>query len=163
MGADQYDAPSISPANPPTPPQFRPNYMATSANITPLVRKREALLKELTAVNEQLLRTALDSVHASAAAMPAGLGRAAKAAGGTGGKRRSWFERGEALALSKKLLTKPMAQADLVRALASAKGYNKGLSSADQKRFQSAAYQAIANGIAAKKLVANRDGKVSAR
>ncbi|HUN92915.1 MAG TPA: hypothetical protein VMU33_12720 [Burkholderiaceae bacterium] len=134
-----------------------------SANIAPLIRKREALLKELGVINEQLLRTALDTVHASVGALPAGLGKGVKGDGAPKGKRRSWFERGEALALSKKILTKPMTQADLVRALASAKGYTKGLAATDQKRFQSAAYQAIANGIGARKLVQLKDGKVSAR
>jgi hypothetical protein len=134
-----------------------------SGNIAPLVRRREALLKELNALNETLLRTALDTVSSTVGALPPGVVKAAKGGIAAKGRRRSWFERGEALTLSKKLLTKPMAQADLVRALASAKGYNKGLSSADQKRFQSAAYQAIANGIAAKKLIQSKDGKVSAR
>ena len=139
--------------------------MATNSSaLAPLLKRREALVKELGVINERLLKTALDAVAATPLAMPAAVGRAvAKGAGAAKSKRRSWFERGEALTLSKKLLTKPMAQADLVRALSAAKGYTKGLTAADQKRFQSAAYQAIANGIAGKKLVQAKDGKVSAR
>ena len=137
---------------------------AIPSRITPLLRRREALVRELSVVNEQLLRTALDAVATTPHELPAVLARnGAKPLAGLKSRRRSWFERGEALILSKKLLTKPMAQADLVRALSAAKGYTKSLSAADQKRFQSAAYQAIANGIAGKKLVQAKDGKVSAR
>ena len=90
--------------------------------------------------------------------------RAPAARGGTGkGGRRKWFERGEMLTLTKKLLVKPMAQADLVRALSNAKGYDKSLAAEDRTRFQSACYQAIAAAIEAKRILRDRQGKIALR
>jgi hypothetical protein len=122
--------------------------------IAGLFARQEGLLKQLIMLNGQLYRAVANGGASSSAEQRAS--RGAKA-------RRSWFVRGEAPKLMKRLAKKPMAQADLVRALSAAKGYDKGLSSGDKKRFQSAAYQAIANAVAGKKLVLGRDGSVRAR
>jgi len=125
-----------------------------------LFRKREKLLDALGELNAQIMRATLDL--ASAARMPAAraAGKGRKAAGA---KRRKWFERGEMLKLAQKALDKPMAQADLVRALAAAKGYDKSLPAADRPRFQSACYQGIAAALATKKLFKDRSGKILPR
>jgi hypothetical protein len=131
-----------------------------ASSLESLFSRQSELVRELhtvTAKLQKLSHLVVSKKGASAAAN----GSAAKRNGVS--KRRSWFERGEAVGLLKKLAKKPMHQADLVRALSSAKGYDKGLSAADAKRFQSAAYQAIANAVAGKKLIAIKDGTVRAR
>ncbi len=135
-----------------------------TSTIASLLRQREGLVKQLAAVNERLVRVTLDEVATSSDALSARLSRSALARGKAGGKtRRSWFERGEMVKLARKLLTAPMSQADLVRALSSAKGYDKGLSSSDKARFKSAAYQAIAAALNAKQLARNKAGLVFTR
>ena len=119
----------------------------TSNQILSLVRRREELLKDLSEVNAQIIRITLDQssdLHIPHGAVNGRGARRAEPAVRKGGTRRKWFERGEMIKIAKKLLTKPMTQADLVRGLASAKGYDKGLPSSEKARFKSAAYQAIA-------------------
>jgi hypothetical protein len=125
-----------------------------------LFHKRDELLGALAEVNARIVRATLDLGRA--AQMPAPRGSAKGRAAGAG-TRRKWFERGEMLTISRKVLTKPMAQADLVRALSTAKGYDKGLSAPDKARFQSACYQAIASALATKKLSKDRAGKILPR
>lgn len=138
-----------------------------SNSIAKLLQRREALVKELNELNTQIIRLTLDSgadaalgVLLQAGARGAGKGVVTAARGGA---RRKWFERGEMLRLSKKLLTQPMSQADLVRGLSSAKGYDKGLPASEKARFKSAAYQAIAAALNGKQLFRNKLGQVSAR
>jgi hypothetical protein len=136
----------------------------TSKPILSLLQKREELLKQLNEVNTQIIRLTLD--HGADAtlglvARAARDGGRAAGAGAKGGSRRKWFERGEMLKLAKKLLNQPMAQADLVRALSSAKGYDKGLPASEKARFKSAAYQAIAAALNGKQLFRNKLGQVA--
>ncbi len=135
--------------------------MATQT-IQSLLQKREDILKSLNDVNAQIIHATLDIGGGAtlASAIPAAGG---KRAGGKGGTRRKWFDRGEMIKLSRKLLTHPMTQADLVRGLASAKGYDKGLPAGEKSRFKSAAYQAIAAALNGKQLLRNKQGQVSAR
>jgi hypothetical protein len=136
-----------------------------SKPIQSLLQRRDDLLKQLSEINTQVVRHLLDS-GAAAAAMPGGIalrGGRMLVAGGKGRSRRKWFERGEMIRLSKKIVTQPMSQADLVRALSTAKGYDKGLATADKARFKSAAYQAIAAALEAKQLFRNKQGQVSTR
>jgi hypothetical protein len=121
-----------------------------SSDVAVLFEKQARLFQELQSVTQEL------------ANLVAGAGRA-KGSGprsATTSKRKSWFKRGEAVMLFKKHATKPLAQADLVRAVLAAKGYDKGLSAADRKRVTSATYQAIANAVVGKALVVGRDGMV---
>ena len=138
----------------------------TSNQILALLQTRESLLKQLNEVNTQIIRLTLDNGPDAAIGALQRTGRGARgavaSAASKGGARRKWFERGEMLKLAKKLLTQPMAQADLVRALCSAKGYDKGLPASEKARFKSAAYQAIAAAINGKQLVRNKLGQVSA-
>jgi len=136
----------------------------TSDLIISLLQKREDLLRDLSEVNAQIIRVTLD--HGSAPAISVPTARAGTRPNGSvskGGARRKWFERGEMIKLAKKLLAQPMSQADLVRGLASAKGYDKGLPASEKARFKSAAYQAIAAALNGKQLFRNRAGQVSTR
>jgi len=132
----------------------------TSNQILALLQTRESLLKQLNEVNTQIIRLTLDSGSDAAIGILQRSGRGASAAS-KGGARRKWFERGEMLKLARKILTQPMAQADLVRALCTAKGYDKGLPAAEKARFKSAAYQAIAAALSGKQLVRNKQGQVA--
>ena len=136
----------------------------TSHQILSLLQKRDELLKSLSDINAQIIRFTLD--HGSDAALPAAAARAGGRPNGSaraGAARRKWFERGEMVKLAKRLLAQPMSQADLVRGLASAKGYDKGLPASERARFKSAAYQAIAAALNGKQLFRNKAGQVSAR
>ena len=130
-----------------------------SSDLISIVTERARIVRELEVVNRALAKATVANGHQGASRS-----QPSKASSGkvSRGKRRSWFERGEAPALLKKFATKPRTQADLMRAVAAAKGYDKGLSAADSKRVQSAVYQAIANAVASKKLVASKDGTVRA-
>jgi hypothetical protein len=134
----------------------------TSNHILALLQNREELLKQLNEVNTQIIRLTLDHGADTALAV-AQRGRGARGAAtpAKAGARRKWFERGEMLKLAKKLLNQPMAQADLVRALSSAKGYDKGLPASEKARFKSAAYQAIAAALNGKQLFRNKLGQVA--
>jgi len=136
----------------------------STKKIIALLTRREALLKELGALNAQIVRLAVETGESSIAAASAAVpGRGRSARGAAASSRRKWFERGEMLRLTRKLITEPMAQADIVRALAAAKGYDKSLSDEDRARFSSAAYQAIAAAINARQLTRNRAGQVAVR
>jgi hypothetical protein len=136
----------------------------TTDQILTLLQRREELLKSLGDVNAQIIRLTLD--HGAGAAIER-IGQSARAgAAGSakkGASRRKWFERGEMINLARKLLTQPMTQADLVRGLSTAKGYDKGLPASEKARFKSAAYQAIAAALEAKQLFRNKVGQVSTR
>lgn len=89
-------------------------------------------------------------------------GRRGKRVAQGGGERRSWFEREEAPRLLKQAAKSPMMQADLVRAVAKAKGYTNKLADDEMKRFQSAAYMAISKALKDKVLRRAAGGKVVA-
>jgi hypothetical protein len=74
--------------------------------------------------------------------------------------RRQWFERGEVAALMKRLVKAPTSQADIVRALAQSKGYDRGLGAEDAKRFAAAAYMGIINAVKPGHAKQLRDGSV---
>lgn len=136
----------------------------TSHQILSLLQKRENLLKDLSEINAQIIRFTLD--HGQQPSIPIPAVRAVVRTNGSGrrtGARRKWFERGEMIKIARKLLTQPMSQADLVRGLAGAKGYDKGLPASERARFKSAAYQAIAAALNGKQLFRNRSGQVSTR
>lgn len=76
--------------------------------------------------------------------------------------RRSWFARDEALGLLRKVAKSPMAPADVVREVGKIKGYSGKLSADDEKRFQGAAYMAIAQALKTKALRRAPKGQVVA-
>jgi hypothetical protein len=133
----------------------------STKTILSLLQRRDGLLKDLGTINAQIIQLTLE--QGAPAALPAGANGHGARAGAKAESRRKWFERGEMIKLTKKVLTQPMSQADLVRALASAKGYDKGLPASEKARFKSAAYQAIAAALSAKQLFRNKQGQVSTR
>jgi hypothetical protein len=136
----------------------------TSHEILSLLQKRENLLKDLSEVNAQIIRFTLDHGDQPSISIPTvRAGVRTNGSGRRSGARRKWFERGEMIKIARKLLSQPMTQADLVRGLASAKGYDKGLPASERARFKSAAYQAIAAALHGKQLFRNRSGQVSTR
>jgi len=128
----------------------------SSQKILSLLQERDGLLQQLNEINAQIIRATLEPGQSASNFATAKSGKPAK-----GAKRRKWFERGEMIALSRKLLTKPMSQADLVRGLLGAKGYEKSLSAPEKARCKSAAYQAIAAALSAKQMVRNKSGQVA--
>ena len=132
-----------------------------------LFERHDILVRELLDVNRRLHSYALEAKPESAVTNgKSGNGHPArygKTANGAARKRHAWFERGEALKLMQLIAKKPMHQADLVRAIAAKKTATAKLSPVDAKRFQSATFQAIANAVAGRKLVAAKDGTVRAR
>jgi hypothetical protein len=154
-----------------------------SEQIAALEQQRIALQRQLEEVSTRLsrIKVAFEPGAAGAVSAPAKsagpkkkLGRPAKAkaaapavkATAPAAKakgRRQWFGTGEAIAIASKVLKKPMTQADLVRAFADAKGYSRQLSKAEMKKFQGAAYTAIAQGVKDRKLVKAANGMVSLR
>jgi hypothetical protein len=136
-----------------------------------LVAKHDVLVRELLDINKRLhLVAGKPGARAPIASRARADGHAANGTARNGvhgkvakGKRHSWFERGEAITLMQSIAKKPMTQADLVRAIAAKKKITENLSTQNQKRFQSATFQAIANAVAGRKMIAARDGTVRAR
>ena len=78
-------------------------------------------------------------------------------------KLRQWFASGEAVGLMKKIVRAPMTASEIVKALAHAKGYDKGLPPEQLKRFHGTAYMAVSNAIKAGTASRLKDGRVRVR
>jgi hypothetical protein len=145
--------------------------------VSELESRRKALEFELASVNSRLkaIQQALD---ASARAEPNGPDRGSKmvatvssrseATPARAGRKkarklRQWFASGEAIGLMKRIVRSPMTASDIVKALAHAKGYDKGLPPEQVKRFQGTAYMAVSNAIKAGNAVRMKDGRVRVR
>ncbi|HEX4583301.1 MAG TPA: hypothetical protein VH183_00615 [Burkholderiaceae bacterium] len=145
--------------------------------VTELESRRRTLELELASVNTKLkaIQQALD---ASARAESNGAGRIAvtSSAGSSRSevatrrparkkvrKLRQWFASGEAVGLMKRIVRTPMTASDIVKALAHAKGYDKGLPPEQLKRFQGTAYMAVSNAIKAGNATRMKDGRVRIR
>ena len=144
--------------------------------VTELESRRKALELELDRVNSRLkaIQQALD---ASARADSNGAGRSGsttavsarseisvKRAGRKKVRKlRQWFTSGEAIGLMKKIVRAPMTASDIVKALAHAKGYDKGLPPEQLKRFQGTAYMAVSNAVKAGNATRLKDGRVRVR
>ncbi|MBV8209005.1 MAG: hypothetical protein JO133_02980 [Burkholderiaceae bacterium] len=138
--------------------------------VSQLESRRKALELELATVNSRL-KAIQQALGASTRVEAAG---ASKAASGThapvsqtgrrkGRKLRQWFASGEAVGLMKKIVHSPMTASDIVKQLARAKGYDKGLSAEQRKRFQGTAYMAVSNAVKAGKASKTKDGLVRVR
>jgi hypothetical protein len=151
--------------------------MASIVNaVSELESRRKALELELATVNSRL--KAIQQALGAAASVDAnGAGRTSRApATASPGsdvatrsarkkvrKLRQWFTSGEAVGLMKKIVRTPMTASDIVKALAHAKGYDKGLPSEQLKRFQGTAYMAVSNAVKAGNAVRLKDGRVRIR
>lgn len=76
--------------------------------------------------------------------------------------KRVWFEKNEIGKLLRKAAKNPTPVADVVRDLAKMKGYVDKLSTDDMRRFQGAAFMAVAQGVKSKVLKRRADGSVVA-
>jgi hypothetical protein len=145
--------------------------------VSELESRRRTLELELASVNSKLkaIQQALD---ASARAESNGAGRASAATVAASSrsevaarrpgrkkvrKLRQWFTSGEAVGLMKRIVRTPMTASDIVKALAHAKGYDKGLPPEQLKRFQGTAYMAVSNAIKAGNATRMKDGRVRIR
>jgi hypothetical protein len=145
--------------------------------VSELESRRKALELELASVNSKLkaIQQALD---VSTRVEPNGAGRASEAAAAVSlrsevaakrpgrkkvRKLRQWFASGEAIGLMKRIVRAPMTASDIVKALAHAKGYDKGLPPEQLKRFQGTAYMAVSNAIKAGNATRMKDGRVRIR
>ena len=145
--------------------------------VTELESRRKTLELELAGVNSKL-KAVQQALDISARVEPDGASRAPKgpstvSSGSEIATRRSarkrvrklrqWFTSGEAVGLMKKIVRAPMTASDIVKALAHAKGYDKGLPPEQLKRFQGTAYMAVSNAIKAGNAVRMKDGRVRVR
>ncbi len=144
--------------------------------VSELESRRKALELELASVNSRL-KAIQQALGASAPAEPNGAGRATRTAAASTEsevttrrsarkkvrKLRQWFSSGEAVGLMKRIVRAPMTASDIVKALAHAKGYDKGLPPEQLKRFQGTAYMAVSNAIKAGNAVRMKDGRVRIR
>lgn len=140
-----------------------------ASSVKALEDRRSSLEAELAQVNQRLnaINAAVGAAMGTAArrGRPPGSGKvAAKPAPASAKKlkNRSWFEPGEAVALMKKIATKPMRPSELIKQLGVAKGYVGKLPKPDMNRFTWAATSAVKAAIAAKQLLRRNDGALSA-
>jgi hypothetical protein len=140
-----------------------------SETVATLEARRSNLTKELSNVESRLqaISKALEGQRAiqvkqqdesrsnSGRAIPSH-GKRAKAF------KRAWFEKNEIGKLLRRAAKQPTAVADVVRDLAKMKGYTDSLSNGDMRRFQGAAFMAVAQGVKSKVLKRRADGTVVA-
>jgi hypothetical protein len=152
--------------------------MASIVNaVSELESRRKALELELATVNSRL-KAIQQALGAAASVEANGAGRTSRAPATVSigsdvatkrsarkrvRKLRQWFTSGEAIGLMKRIVRAPMTASDIVKALAHAKGYDKGLPPEQLKRFQGTAYMAVSNAIKAGNAVRLKDGRVRIR
>jgi hypothetical protein len=79
------------------------------------------------------------------------------------GKRQSWFDRGEAVKLIRRVARRSMRPAQVVHAVMDAKGYAASLTGDDKRRAQSAIHQAVISAVKAGALTRDNAGTVRVR
>ena len=136
-----------------------------SETVATLEARKSTLSRELATVEARLgaISKALKSQRATSAsaeedrpaAVPRGAGR-------TKANKRSWFEKNEVATLLRRAAKAPTPVADVVRDLAKMKGYSRSLSNDDMRRFQGAAFMAVAQGVKSTVLRKRADGTVVA-
>jgi hypothetical protein len=122
--------------------------------------------QELVEVNQKIQY--LLAVHATGASVAGtstnGAMRIANAKVSNGlrknGKRQSWFDRGEAVKLIRRVARRSMRPAEVVHAVMDAKGYADTLSADDKKRAQSAIHQAVIAAVKTGALSRDKEGAV---
>jgi hypothetical protein len=143
-----------------------------SDTVATLEARRSALTRELSTIESRLeaISKALEGQSAarrSSASLvePKGHATRAKPAKTRRAKttsKRVWFEKNEIGKLLRKAAKEPTAVADIVRDLAKMKGYVGSLSPDEMRRFQGAAFMAVAQGVKSKVLKRRADGTVVA-
>ena len=142
-----------------------------SETVATLEARKSNLLRELATIEARL--AAISKVvngHSVLRATAAESGskiqapRAAAARGrrGKATTKRVWFEKNEIGKLLRKAAKSATPVADVVRDLAKMKGYVGSLSADEMRRFQGAAFMAVAQGVKSKVLKRRPDGTVVA-
>jgi len=141
-----------------------------SETVATLEARKSNLSSELAAIEERLgaISKALAGQHAkkgNSHGVETKVKRGRSAANRTRGNaasKRVWFEKNEIGKLLRKAAKGPTPVADVVRDLAKMKGYVGKLSADDMRRFQGAAFMAVAQGVKSKVLKRRADGTVVA-
>jgi hypothetical protein len=143
-----------------------------SDTVATLEARRSALTRELSIIESRLeaISKALEGQSAArrnsaSLSEPKGHASRAKPAKTRRAKattKRVWFEKNEIGRLLRKAAKEPTAVADIVRDLAKMKGYVGSLSPDEMRRFQGAAFMAVAQGVKSKVLKRRADGTVVA-
>ncbi len=133
-----------------------------SKTVATLEARRTALNRELAQIEArlQVISKALAGEAESASTGKSG-GRRGKPEAARAAKR-AWFEKNEISKLLRRAAKQPTAVANVVRDLAKMKGYDASLSPDELKRFQGAAFMAVAHGVKSKILKRRADGTVVA-
>ena len=141
-----------------------------SETVATLEARKSHLMHELATIETRL--HAISKALAGQSAMRNGAGtpepktRATNAGRGRGNKaatsKRVWFEKNEIGKLLRRAAKTPTPVADVVRDLAKMKGYVGSLSADEMRRFQGAAFMAVAQGVKSKVLKRRADGTVVA-
>jgi len=76
--------------------------------------------------------------------------------------RQSWFDRGEAVKIIRRVARKSMRPGQVVHAVMEAKGYAASLATQDKKRAEAAIHQAVISAVKAGVLTRAADGAVRA-
>jgi len=140
--------------------------VSLAKTVETLEARRAVLAGELAAIDARLQAIA-QAVKGEARAPVTAEGARPRAARGASDRRskrarRSWFARDEAVGLLRKVAKSPKAPAAIVNELGRLKGYSGRLSPEDERRFQGAAYMAIAQALKNKALRRGPKGQVVA-
>ncbi|HTT13585.1 MAG TPA: hypothetical protein VMG60_22170 [Burkholderiaceae bacterium] len=138
--------------------------MATlEARKSSLSRELAAVEARLEAISKALAGQLAKKVNSTGGETKgAGSHRVAGARRGKPSTKRVWFEKNEIGKLLRKAARTPTPVADVVRELAKMKGYVGKLANDDMRRFQGAAFMAVAQGVKSKVLKRRADGTVVA-
>jgi hypothetical protein len=143
-----------------------------SETVATLEARKSQLMHELATIETRL--QAISKALAGQSAMRNGAGapesrpRVKNAGVGRGQRNKStaskrvWFEKNEIGKLLRRAAKTPTPVADVVRDLAKMKGYVDTLSADEMRRFQGAAFMAVAQGVKSKVLKRRADGMVVA-
>lgn len=134
---------------------------ARKSNLSRELATIEARLQAISKALEGQLAMRANSVAAEikVAAIRPGPARGRR---GKTATKRVWFEKNEIGKLLRRAAKEPTPVADVVRDLAKMKGYAGSLSTDDMRRFQGAAFMAVAQGVKSKVLKRRHDGTVVA-
>jgi len=141
-------------------------HVSLAKTVETLEARRAVLAGELAAIDARLhaIAQAVQGESGLTAAAEVVAQRATRGASDRRSKRarRSWFARAEAVGLLRKVARSPKAPAAIVTELGKIKGYSGKLSPEDERRFQGAAYMAIAQALKNKALRRGPNGQIVA-
>lgn len=131
-----------------------------SKTVATLEARRAALNRELAQIEARLEVISKALAGEADAALKGGARRGKSEV--VRASKRAWFAKNEIGKLLRKAAKQPTSVANVVRDLAKMKGYDTSLSPDELKRFQGAAFMAVAHGVKSKVLKRRADGTVVA-